>query len=37
MDIVIKNTGLDRKARNVVHRANREWNNKITAELTKEV
>jgi hypothetical protein len=37
MDEIIKQTMLDRKARNVMHRVNREWGNKITGALTKEV
>ena len=39
MDEVIKGAAntMDRKARNVMHRANREWNNKITAAITKEI
>lgn len=35
MDEVIKGSSLNRKVRNVMHRVNRDWDNKITAELTK--
>ena len=37
MDEVIKVTTLDRKARNVMHRVNKNWGNKITAAITKEI
>lgn len=37
MDDVIKQTTLNRKARNVMHRVNKNWNNRITAAVTKEV
>lgn len=37
MDQNIKATGMDRKARNVVHRVTKDWNNKIVAAVTKEI
>ena len=37
MDEVIKMSALDRKARNVMHRVNKDWNNKITAAITKDM
>ena len=37
MDQVIKTMGMDRKARNVVHRATKDWNNKITSAMTKDI
>ena len=37
MDEAIKMSSLERKARNVMHRVNKDWNNKITAVITKEV
>ena len=36
MDSVIKKTNFDRKDRNMIHRVSKEWNNKITAEMTKD-
>ena len=36
MEEVIKHAPINRKARNVVHRVNKDWNNKITATLTKD-
>ena len=36
MDTVIKTMASDRKARNVMHRVTKDWNNKITAGVTKE-
>ena len=39
MDEAIKGAAntMDRTARNVLHRANKNWNNKITAAMTKEI
>ena len=37
MDEAIKTIGADRKVRNVIHRVNKDWNNRMTAALTKEV
>ena len=37
MDEAIKASTLNRKARNVMHRVNKDWNNRITAAVTKEV
>jgi len=37
MDEVVKTMAMDRKGRNVVHRVAKDWNNKITAAVTKEV
>lgn len=36
MDSVIKKTSFERKDRNMIHRVSKEWNNKITAEMTKD-
>lgn len=36
MDDVIKTMAIDRKGRNAVNRVTRDWNNKITAAITKE-
>ena len=36
MDEAIKTMGVDRKARNVMHRVTKDWNNKISAAVTKE-
>ena len=36
MDEAIKTMGADRKARNVVHRVTKDWNNRIAAAVTKE-
>ena len=36
MDQAIKTMGADRKARNVMHRVTRDWNNRIAAAVTKE-
>ena len=37
MDPAIKTISLDRKARNVMHRVTKDWNNKIQAAITKEL
>lgn len=37
MDEVIKKATINRKARNVMHRVNKEWNDKITAAITKDI
>ena len=36
MDEAIRTMGADRKARNVVHRVTKDWNNRIAAAVTKE-
>ena len=36
MDSVIKKTSFVRKDRNMIHRVSKEWNNKITTEMTKD-
>lgn len=35
MDDVIKGSTLNRKVRNVMNRAKKDWDNKITAQITK--
>lgn len=37
MDEVIKGANLNRKVRNVMNRARKEWDNKISATITKQV
>ena len=37
MEEALRSTQLNRKARNVMHRNIKDWNNKITAAVTKEI
>ena len=37
MDSVVKKTSYNRKDRNMIHRVSKNWNNKIAAEVTKDV
>ena len=37
MDPAIKTISMDRKARNVMHRVTKDWNNKIEAAMTREM
>ena len=37
MDEILKNSGMERATKKTLHRANRDWENKIAAAATREV
>jgi len=37
MDEVVKNSTINRKGRNVINRAKKEWDNKIQAAVTRSI